>query len=144
MGFSVAAAAAIIFAGGLLCFSIVLHAVDTSNGDLRDARAAEEARLKEKLDSQVTILNGTANGTVVDINFTNSGSTVIHAKTFDVLLNGSLYTANVTTRTVDGSSVTNVWAPGQTLHLVVAAPVSGPANIKLVTDAGYTFTGTVS
>ena len=144
MGFSVAAAAAILFAGGLVCFSIVIHAVDSSDADLREARASEEARLKEKLDSQVKIINGTANGTVVDLNLTNSGSTTIHAHTFDVLLNGTLYTANITTRTVEGSSVTNLWAPGQTLHLVLTAPFNSGVTFKLVTDAGYTFVGTVT
>jgi flagellar protein FlaF len=144
MGFSVAAAAAILFAGGLVCFSIVLEAVDTSTDQMRDARAAEDARTQERLDTRFTLVNGTANGTAVQLNLTNSGSSVVHVKALDVLVNGTLLTANVTLRTVDGSSATNLWAPGQTLRLTVAAPVTGPATVKLVTDAGYAFVGTVS
>lgn len=144
MGFSVAAAAAIIFAGGLVCLSVVMQAVDSAKDDLRDAQALEAARTKERLDSKVSLVNGTANGTVVDLNLTNNGSTIVHAQTLDVIINGTVYTTNVTTRTVDGVSATNLWAPGQTLHLVIQAPVNGTATVRLVTDVGYTFVGTVT
>src|SRR6476661_8309323 len=114
MGFSVAAAAAILFAGGLVCFSVVIQAVTHANDDLRDAHLAEDQRTQERLDSHITLVNGTANGTVIDMNLTNDGSSVIHVGTLGVLVNGTLYTSNITTRTVDGSSATNLWAPGQT------------------------------
>lgn len=144
MGFSVAAAAAILFAGGLVCFSVVMQAMTHANEDVRDAKVAEEQRVQERLDSKISITNGTANGTVVDVNLTNAGSSTIHVRSLDVLVNGTLYTLNITTRAVDGSSATNLWAPGQTLHLVLSAPVSGPATLKIVTDAGYAFVGTVN
>lgn len=144
MGFSVAAAAAIIFAGGLVCFSVVMQAVSSAQDDVQEAQALEAARLKERTDSRMSIVNGTANGTVVDLNLTNSGSTTIHSQTLDIMVNGTLYTANVTARTVDGVSATNLWAAGQTLHLVIQAPVNGTATVRIVTDVGYTFVGTVS
>jgi flagellar protein FlaF len=144
MGFSVAAAAAILFAGGIVCVSIVMQAVDTANGDLREARAAEDARMRERLDSRVALVNGTANGTAVDLNLTNDGSAVIHVNAIDILLNGTLYSQNITSKAVEGSSATNLWAPGQTLRLQLAAPVSGPVTLRLVTDSGYAFTGTVT
>lgn len=144
MGFSVAAAAAILFAGAIVCFSVVMQAVDTANADLRDAQAAEDARIRERLDSRVTMVNGTANGTVVDLNLSNEGSSTIHVKSLDILLNGTVYSLNITTAAVDGSTATNLWAPGQTLRLVVAAAVTGPATLRLITDTGYAFVGTVN
>jgi flagellar protein FlaF len=144
MGFSVAAAAAILFAGGLVCLSTFMGAVNTANDDLRDAKLGEDARLRERLDTSIAIINGSANGTAVFLNLTNSGSSVIHVMTLDVLVNGTLYTQNITTREVNGIAATNLWAPGQTLRLVIAAPASTPATVKLVADSGYAFVGTVT
>ncbi len=144
MGFSVAAAAAILFAGGIVSFTIVMQAVDTASEDVGDARDLDNARTQERLDSRIFLVNGSANGTAVDLNLTNNGSAVIHAGTLEVLVNGTLYTGNITLRTVNGAAANTLWAPGQTLHLVVAAPVGGPATVKVVTDSGYAFFGTVS
>jgi archaellum component FlaF (FlaF/FlaG flagellin family) len=144
LGFSVAAAAAILFAGGLVSFTIVLQAMDSAQQDVRDARAVEDRRTQELANTRVNLINGSANGTAVELNLTNNGSVIIHVNTLEVLVNGTLYTANVTLRAVNGAATTKLWAPGQTLHLVVAAPVPGPAGVKLVTDTGYSFQGTVS
>lgn len=144
MGFSVAAAAAILFAGALVCFSIVVGSVQTASDQVREARGHDDARTADRLNSRITLTNGTSNGTAVDLNLTNNGSVVIHVRALEVLLNGTLYSGNITLRTVDGSSATNLWSPGQTLHLVVSAAVAAPAAVKLVTDTGYEFYGTVS
>ena len=144
MGFSVAAAAAIIFAGGLVCVSVVMQAVESARDDVSDAEALEAGRLKERTDTVIAFMNGTANGTVTDLNLTNNGSTVIHAQAIDVVINGTVYTMNITNRSVDGITGTNLWAPGQTLRLTVQAPVSGPATVRIITDVGYTFVGKVN
>ncbi len=144
MGFSVAAAAAIIFAGALVCFSIVVESVQTASDTVREARGHDDARTADRMNSHIALTNGTANGTAVDMNFTNDGSVVIHVRSLEVLLNGTLYTGNITLRTVAGSSATNLWVPGQTLNLVVAAAVAAPASVKLVADTGYEFYGTVN
>lgn len=144
MGFSVAAAAAILFAGSLVSFTIVLHSVETASESLRDARAQEDARTLERLNTRIGLVNGSANGTALDLNLTNNGSVVIHLRTLEILVNGTLYSGNITLREVNGVSATNLWVPGQTLHLAVAAPVAAPAAVKIVTDTGYEFFGTVS
>lgn len=144
MGFSVAAAAAILFAGGLVCFSVVVASVETASESVRQAREREDARTLDRAHSNIGLLNGTANGTALDLNLTNNGSVVIHVRTLEVLVNGTLLTANITLRAVDGQNATNLWAPGQTLHLVVRSSAGAPATVKLVTDTGFAFFGKVS
>ena len=144
MGFSVAAAAAILFAGALVSFAVIVESVQTATENVRGAQGKEDVRVAEALNTRIALLNGSANGTVVDLNLTNNGSVVIHVRSLEVLVNGTLYTGAITFRAVAGSTATNLWAPGQVLRLLVQAPVGGPASVKVVTETGYTFQGTVS
>jgi archaellum component FlaF (FlaF/FlaG flagellin family) len=139
MGFSVAAAAAILFAGAILSFAIVLESIEAASDTVADARTRDDERRLAQLNTHISLVNGTANGTVVDLNLTNNGSSVIHINRIDVLVNGTLYTENITLKAVDGVSGTGLWSPGQTLHLQVAAPVGAPASVKIVTEVGYEF-----
>jgi flagellar protein FlaF len=144
LGFSVAAAAAILFAGGLVSLTVVMQANDSASKDLRDARELADKRTADQLNTRISLINGTANGTAVEFNLTNNGSVIIHLNTLEVLVNGTLLTGAVTLRTVDGASSTNLWAPGQTLHMRLTGALSGPATVKVVTDTGYSFTGGVN
>lgn len=144
MGFSVAAAAAILFAGGLVSFAVIVGSMETARESLRDAEAKEDTRVAQAQNTRIALVNGSANGTAVDLNVSNNGSVVIHVRSLDVLVNGTLYTGAVTLRAVDGSTATNLWAPGQVLRMIVQAPVGAPASVRLVTESGYTFQGTVS
>lgn len=144
MGFSVAAAAAILFAGAILSFAIVLESIESASETVRDAQASDDERRLAQLNTHISLLNGSANGSVVDLNLTNNGSSVIHINTIDLLVNGTLYTPNITMKTVDGVSGTGLWSPGQTLRLTIAAPVGAPATVKIVTEVGYEFYAKVS
>lgn len=144
MGFSVAAAAAIIFAGAIVSFAVIVQSIDSASNELRDAQQREDERRADVLNTRISLVNGTANGTAIDLNLTNNGSVVIHAKAIEVLVNGTLFTGNITLREVDGRNATNLWAPGQTLHLIIAVPAGAPANVKVVTDVGYEFYARVS
>lgn len=144
MGFSVAAAAAILFAGAIVSFAILAESVKTANETVHEAQGLEGARVADALNTRISLINGSANGTIVDLNLTNNGSVVIHVRALEILVNGTLYTGSITLSAVAGSTSTNLWAPGQVLRLTVGAPVPGPASVKIVTETGYTFQGTVS
>jgi len=144
MGFSVAAAAAILFAGAILSFAIVLESMESASDTVRDARTRDDERRLAQLNTHISLINGTANGIAIELNLTNNGSSVIHVNAIDVLVNGTLYTQSITLRAVDGVSGTGLWSPGQTLHLVVAAPVGAPAQVKIVTEVGFEFYAKVS
>src|SRR5690242_14232936 len=118
--------------------------MDSAQQDVRDARAVEDRRGEDLANTRINLVNGTANGTAIDMNLTNNGSVIIHVNSLEVLVNGTLYSASVTLKAVNGATGTNLWAPSQTLRLVVAAPVAGPAGVRLITDTGYAFQGTVS
>jgi len=139
MGFSVAAAAAILFAGAVVSFSILAGSIQQASDAMREAEEAARERALELAGTQVSLESASANGTVVELNLTNSGSSVIHIDTMDVLVNGTLRTANITLRQVDGVAGTSLWAPGQVLRLAVQAPEGPAATVKLVTDSGFSF-----
>lgn len=139
MGFSVAAAAAILFAGAVVSFSILAGSIQQSAEDMRQAEEAARERSQELAVTQVAYANGTANGTFVDLNFTNTGSTVIHVDTLDVMVNGTVATGALTVREVDGVADTALWAPGQVLHLAMIYPAGPGASVRLVTDSGFSF-----
>jgi archaellum component FlaF (FlaF/FlaG flagellin family) len=139
VGFSVAAAAAIIFAGAVVSFTVLATAVQQSADSMREAQDAARARGSDLAGTLVTYTNGTANGTAVELNLTNAGSSVIHVDTMDVLVDGALHTADITLREVDGVSGTALWAPGQVLHLRLQVPAGPTAGVKIVAENGYTF-----
>jgi archaellum component FlaF (FlaF/FlaG flagellin family) len=139
MGFSVAAAAAILFAGAVVCFSILAGSVQQASDAVREADQAARERARDLSATQVSFDNGTANGSVVDLNLTNTGSALIHVDTMDVMVNGTMATGAVTLREVDGVSGTGLWAPGQVLHLVLLYPAGPGSSVKIVTDSGFSF-----
>jgi archaellum component FlaF (FlaF/FlaG flagellin family) len=143
MGFSVAAAAAILFAGAVVSFSILAGSIQQANDAVRGAEEAARERAQEVASTGITLLNGTANGTAIELNFTNSGSSVLHVDGLDIVVNGTLRTSAVTLREVDGVAATTLWAPGQVLHLRLTAPEGPTASIKLVADNGYALYGQV-
>jgi len=144
VGFSVAAAAAIVFTGAVISFAILQGSLQSASDQVQEAQESQVSHQQDLLNTRISLLNGTANGTVFDLNLTNAGSTVIHKGSIDLVINGTLVTANITNATVDGVAASNLWAPGQTLRLIGTSLVVGPADIKLVTDNGYEFYGQVS
>src|SRR5882672_109200 len=102
MGFSVAAAAAILFAGAILSFAVIVESIQGASDTVRDARARDDERRVALLNTRISFLNGSTNLPSLEVNLTNNGSTVIHVKTLDVLVNGTLYTSSITLREVDG------------------------------------------
>lgn len=144
MGFSVAAAAAILFAGTIVAFTTVVASIEQAGDSLREAQERSDAKRLDLLNTRISLVNGSTNGTAVDLNLTNNGSTTIHAKRIEVLINGTLATANTTLREVEGINSTDLWLPGQTLRLVVATTAGAPVAVKIVTDSGYAFYTKVS
>lgn len=139
MGFSVAAAAAILFAGAVVSFSILASSIQQSADTLREAEDAARDRALDLAGTQISYANGTANGSFVELNFTNTGSSVIHVDTLDIMVNGTMATGALTVREVDGVSGTALWAPGQVLHLALVYPAGPGSSVKLVTDSGFSF-----
>ncbi len=136
MGLSTSVASVILLVA-IIGSATVIYNVLSASEDI--VRKAENTRMElkfEKLHTFITIDNVTydaANKTVI-INATNEGSTVILADQIDVLLDGRIYTQNITSTTVDGVEVT-LWLPEETLSIKVNSSIN-PSRVKVVAHNG--------
>ncbi|MFB6122833.1 MAG: hypothetical protein ABEJ78_05180 [Haloferacaceae archaeon] len=135
MGFSVSGSAAIIFVGMFIAFGTMYTA--TSNGFERvtDARddVAEEAL--ERQNTNISLATASYNSTsgILTIEVDNTGSTSLSVNGTDVLVDNE-YQTSFAVREVDGDSTTDLWLPGETLHIELS--VSNPSRVKVVSGPG--------
>jgi flagellar protein FlaF len=137
MGFSTSAAAAVIFVGALVSLGILYPATAGSVEQVNDALGERENRLLDQRNTDVAVDGVTYNDTTDElrINVTNTGTTTLTANETDVLLDGTLQTANVT-REVEGVAGRTLWAPGEQLTITVGNVTATPGRVKVVTEYG--------
>jgi len=131
---SAAIASAILLVAMVIAVSIIFSTLSANYEMLKEAENVKNKIEYEQLHTTINIENVTYNSGTVIINATNEGSTVIETDKIDVLINGELYTANITSTSVNGTNVT-IWIPEETLRIEVNSAVS-PSRVKLVTDNG--------
>jgi len=136
MGLSTSVANIILLIA-LIGSATVLYSVLSASEEI--VRKAENTRTEikfEKLHTFISIDSVTYNATTeeVTINATNKGSTVIQVDGIDVLLDGQIYTQNITSTTVDGVNV-SIWLPEETQSIKVRSSIN-PSRVKVVTHNG--------
>lgn len=116
MGFSVSAAATVIFIASVIAFSTVIGAVYDMERGMHDARAESEAMAREMRDAHVSIMGiDRANGNVTLL---NDGSVVLDPRQVRLLLNGTLMDPSELSYEVEGMSGTIFFNPGETMVLL--------------------------
>ena len=136
MGFSTAAATAIIFTGVIVLMGITVNTTFNIAADLKDA-ALEISDLEyDRQRTRVAILNSSFNSTTVFINASNTGEVNIDVTYLDVLLNGTLETESISTSQVEGTT-SRIWGGHEVLYGEV--DYTGANNwtrIRLITQNG--------
>ena len=140
MGFGVSGSTAIIFLGVLVCTGTLYTAAAGSAEQLSDARHANEERILEQRNTAIDITSATYtdnNGSYpTSVTVENTGTTTLSVNETSLLVdNGYRPLNDADVLEVDGTSGTDVWAPGETL-LVEFTLTERPGRVKLVTGYG--------
>ncbi|MFC6988583.1 hypothetical protein ACFQJD_07400 [Haloplanus sp. GCM10025708] len=135
MGFSVSGSAAIVFIGMFIAFGTMYTA--TSNGfeRLADARGDVADETLERQNTALSLTTATYNSTseILTLEVNNSGTTSLSVNGTDVLVDNAYQTSFVV-REVDGDATTDLWLPGETLHIELS--VSDPSRVTVVSGPG--------
>ncbi|HWG91358.1 MAG TPA: hypothetical protein VNZ52_10980 [Candidatus Thermoplasmatota archaeon] len=136
MGFSVTAANVIIFVG-LLAAGSTLAATMLNTADRVSEASSEEwrteymkAHTKIRIDLADYFNSGPRR---VDIDVTNTGSTVLNASRVTILADGVWYSATV--RSVDGDATQRTWPPETQARFRILVS-SSPSRITVSTEYG--------
>jgi flagellar protein FlaF len=140
LGFSVSGSAAIIFVGIFLAFSSAYTASANGFERVNDAKSAVDEAALERQNTALSLTNASydAGTDTLTIDAVNEGTTSLEVGAVDLVVDNS-YRDNFTARRVEGDDSTDLWLPGERLHLEVTV-TSRPTRIKLVTGPGVAAT----
>ncbi|MFB6303652.1 MAG: fla cluster protein FlaF [Haloferacaceae archaeon] len=140
MGFSVSGSTALLFVAALVAFGMFQSAATDGVERVNDARAESSERLLERRNAAINVTGVSYNSTSdeLSVRVNNTGATSLSVPAVDLLVDNAYVNANTT---VEGSSSTEVWLPGETL---VANATVEPANrVKVVAGPGIAETEVV-
>ncbi len=140
LGFSVSGSAAIIFVGVFLAFSTAYTASSNGLEQMNDARSAVDDEALERQNTAISITNATYNDSTgtLTVDVVNEGSTELSVGVVDVLVDNT-YRTNISVQEVAGDAETDLWLPGERLHLELSVP-SPPNRVKIVSGPGIAVT----
>jgi len=143
MGLSVSASFAII---AVAFFFGVAALVDTAfysmNALMEGAEDVAGVRM-EWGRTKIALDNATFNGTLVLVNLTNYGSTVLDVKGVSVLVNGTYVEQNIINATVEGKS-SDIWSPNEKLRLELNMTASPSERVLVATGNGVLQYGVIA
>jgi flagellar protein FlaF len=141
MGFSVSGAAAIIFLSMFIAFGMLYTAADNSVDGIMDA---QDDRTDGTLETKNTVINVTSAvysdaDDEVTITANNTGATALSLNATSLLVDNSFEQGWEPNATVDGNDGTDLWLPGETVTITVAATTQ-PGRVSLTTASGVSAT----
>ena len=143
MGFSVSGSFAIIAVGTFIAVGMFYGAA--SNGT-EIVTESQQAAFDDRLEQQNTDINITGaeyntslatNTLVLDIK--NTGATALSVSQTDYIVDNAFIShASVSAESVDGDTATDLWLPGETLHVEITEGTLGtaPDRVHIVTGPG--------
>jgi flagellar protein FlaF len=136
LGFSVSGSAAIVFVGIFLAFSSAYTASANGFERVTDAKSAVDEDALDRQNTALSVTNATydAGNDTLTVEAVNEGTTALEIGAVDLLVDNA-YRDNFTARTVGGDNSTDLWLPGERLHLEVNA-TTRPNRVKIVSGPG--------
>lgn len=139
MGFSVSGSAAIIFLGFLAAFGIAFTSASNGFEKVDSANQNVKDRLLQQQNTEIEITNTTfANNDTIHIHVNNTGATTLSVNDTDFLVD-NIYLTGFDYQKVDGQTGTNVWLPGERIHVKYtysSNQSTPPKRVKVVTGNG--------
>ena len=144
MGFSVSGSAAIIFAAMFIAFGMWHTAATNGFERVSDAQEEDADRLLAQQNTAIVIDSAVADTGAGEtrIRATNTGSTELSLNETDVLVDNEYHDGWQGNATLDGTSGTDLWLPGEQLEFNVS--VGSAAQVKVVTETGVSDTSGVT
>ena len=131
MGFSVSGATALLLVAVFISLGIVSTAATNGLELMNDAYHADA---DQTLDRQNTAVSMRIHAcSPLNLSVKNTGTTALHLSDTDVLIDNTYANWSDLTHEVDGNESTDLWLPGQTLH-VNGSTASN--RVKVVTGPG--------
>jgi flagellar protein FlaF len=142
MGFSVSGATAVVFIGLLVSAATLYPAVDRYTERRGDALAADDERSLTRQNTGIDITAAATSGnvTTLTVEIENTGASTLAVSEVDLLVDGTVVIPDQTS--VEGSTTTDVWAPGEVLTLTVAG--QDASRVKVTTGPGVAATSEVA
>jgi flagellar protein FlaF len=138
MGFSVSGSAAIIFAALFIAFGMYHSAATDSFERVSDARDSHADAALERTNTEIAIESAVrdldAGVTEFRVRVNNTGSTALSVEETDALVDSDYRTGWRTDATVDGTSNTELWLPGEQLVFNLTGDTGD--RVKVVTEHG--------
>jgi flagellar protein FlaF len=140
LGFSVSGSAAIVFVGLFLAFSTAYTASANGFERVADARSAVDEESLDRQNTAIAVTNATydAGNDTLRVDATNEGATALRVDAVDVVVDNA-YRDDFADRRVAGNASTDLWLPGERLHLELTA-TERPNRVKLVSGPGVAVT----
>lgn len=142
MGFSVSGAAAIIFASMFIAFGVWYTAADNSFNQITDAQDARTGGALEQANTDVEVASATVEAETLTVAVDNTGAVELSLAATDLLVDGEFVADWEADATVEDSTETDLWLPGETLTIELTVDVE-PERIKVVTGSGVATTAEV-
>jgi len=150
MGFSVSGATVILFLGIVISFGMAYTAASNGLELVNDAYedSTDDELVREN--TGVSVANAAANtqSTTLNVTVNNTGSTTLSVNDTDLLIDGNytnLTDENTAVLDVDGNSDTDLWLPGETLHIEYGyGSDPAPNRVKIVTESGVSASAKVA
>lgn len=148
MGFSVSGSAALIFLGLFVTGGMVYTTVANGFEQVSQTRADAADELLDRQNADINITDVTYDGDdTLHVYVENTGGSEIRINSTDLLAdNEYLEPVDKNEITSISNDKTNVWAPGETLHLqytYATSPASAPSRVKVITPYGISDSATV-
>jgi archaellum component FlaF (FlaF/FlaG flagellin family) len=130
MGFSLSAAAAILFTAGLICLGVLLGAYVEMQGDIANAQhdAFQLVYLAQRQHIEILSINSSG-----EIRVINDGAEVLKTDTISVFVNGSFANHLVDRMEIAGENASKLWAPGEILIIKMKIDLTG-SKIMVLAD----------
>jgi len=140
LGFSVSGSAAIIFVGIFLAFSTAYTASANGFERVSDANSAVDEEALERQNTALSVANATydAGNDTLAVDVVNEGTTTLSVNATDLLVDNT-YRDDYAVRRVGADNSTDLWLPGERLHLEVTTPTQ-PNRVKIVSGPGVAVT----
>lgn len=144
MGFSVSGSFAILVLASFIAFGMLHTAGANTFERVTDATKDTYDEELDRRNTAIEIARLDDQGSHIDVNVTNTGSTVLSINATDIIIDGEYYVpGNADKFRVPGRPNSDLWLPGEKLWVRILLPGQDPQRVKIVVEHGVSASGVV-